>query len=607
MARFLAIDWDQNQLHIISAEVSKGTVRVKRAKFWQESRVPNPALAVELGNFLKEKLKEANIPPAPVLACVGRDRLIVKDIRYPLVPDIEEPAVVRFQTVKELTDAAEDVIIDYVRSGPPVGGEQKASALVVRKEFVEAYKTICETAGVKLLAVVPRSIGVAACLRKVMGTTIITPYPNPRDGVIAVLNMGEKFAEICILQGDAFLLTRSLNNGPNLASEIRRNLIVHAGQMPHLPVVAVYLTGTGAGELRQRLSDMIEQPVYTFDPFAWDESIDFSEGQPKQETQEVKPATMNLLQETGVPRPSVPTRGTYSGAMGLLFLKAAGNELPVNFVSPRQPKPPVNPNYRLIRLAAVAILVLFVGIIVLGQVLTAMNRTELELRQAELKAVEDKLLQDRAYTKRLKDIDSWDTVVWLDELYDLNARIPDVNKLRITSIKGEPYQLQTKEKNKTTIEKTMGKITIKGKLLDRRNPREPLDQLIEELRLDPNYIVVNPEVTNDTFVFTLLIDRKGPDAFKQLVKVEKAVVAEAEKEAKKEKPKTTEAEDENWEEEFDPSKFGKNTKEKQAAIEALKNKLEKGGNAIRGAGDDMGRGKGKMKGKGKGKGRQNDN
>src|SRR5262245_5544275 len=206
--------------------------------------------------------------------------MIVKEIRFPSVPEAEEPAVVRFQAVKELTEAAEDVIIDYVVTGGQPGGEQKAAALVVRKELVEAYRAICEAAGLKLVGLSPRVMGVAACLRKVMGTTVITPYPSPRDGVIAVVNIGEKFAEISLLRRETSLLTRSLNNNGTLAAEVRRTLAMHAGQMPHLPVVGVYVTGHGAGELRSRLTDLIEQPIYTFDPFAWAESIDLGEDAP---------------------------------------------------------------------------------------------------------------------------------------------------------------------------------------------------------------------------------------------------------------------------------------------------------------------------------------
>ena len=44
------------------------------------------AEAAAVGARLKERLREAKIPIAPVLASLGRDRVIVKDIRYPAVP-----------------------------------------------------------------------------------------------------------------------------------------------------------------------------------------------------------------------------------------------------------------------------------------------------------------------------------------------------------------------------------------------------------------------------------------------------------------------------------------------------------------------------------------
>src|SRR5204863_7470691 len=123
-----------------------------------------------LGRRLREHLKGAGIGAAPVLACVGRDRVILKDLRFPQVPPSEEAAVVRFQASKEISEAAEDVVIDYTTVGEPgPSGERRAFALVVRRSVVAAYQALCKAAGLKLVGLVPRSFGIAACLQRVAG------------------------------------------------------------------------------------------------------------------------------------------------------------------------------------------------------------------------------------------------------------------------------------------------------------------------------------------------------------------------------------------------------------------------------------------------------
>jgi Tfp pilus assembly PilM family ATPase len=491
LARFLALDWDQNQLHVVQAEVRGSTVRVQRASLWHQEGTPNPAQAEEMGKKLRERLKEAGMSSAPVLACVGRDRLIVKEIRIPPVPEAEEPSVVRFQAIKELTDAPDDVILDYTINMLPstsLSGDRKAVALVVRKELLDTYQTVCQAAGLKLAALTPRVIGTAACLRQVMGTTVVTPAPDPADGTIAIVVVGDRAAEICVVRGSTFLLARSIPVAANLAGEVRRNLAVHAGQAPQHPVRAVYVTGKGSGELRERLSELTDIPVHTFDPFAGSELPELPAGQ----------------------------RGTFAGAVGLLHAKAAG-ELPINFVAPRQPRPPQNPNYGRIRFALVAGITLVIGLFVLGRVLHASWKDELDSLKANHQEIETRLKAVRANSALLKQIDDWDTLVLLDELHDLAARIPSVNALRITSFQADALP----RNNPKMKSRFVARATINGKLLDRREPRKAFNEFVETFSKESYYSVDSYVVNADnTFTLVVSIERRAPGDYKRTIKVE---------------------------------------------------------------------------------------
>jgi Tfp pilus assembly PilM family ATPase len=407
LARYLAIDWDHRQLHVVAATIRGGAARIDKAVVWQEEQVPNPAEAEALGKLLRERLKDAGIAPAPVLACVGRDRVILKDLHYPAVPDAEEPGVVRFQAVKELTDPPDEVVIDYARIGNGAG-ERRALALIARRELVEAYRNLCKGAGLKLAAFTPRAFGLAASLGHVLGSGPLTPAPEPPDGVVAVVALGERWGEFGVVRDGELLFARSVDVGPGLAGEVRRNLAVYAGQAPQQPIRALYVAGgSEQATLRERLRDMLDLPVHSFDPFA------------------------------GAERPDLPHlgRGGFAGAVGLLHAWADSAALPINFVKPREPKPVRDPNQR--RLAfgtALAASLLLAAVAYCYLQYSALDRqvSAQVRRNAELESLVQSLEVDATKYKALAD---WDRrgVVALDELYETAVHLPDPSRIQLTA------------------------------------------------------------------------------------------------------------------------------------------------------------------------------
>ncbi len=408
--RFIVLDWDQQQMHLVAASVSGGSVRYQRAVLLTEASSPNPAEAPEQGKQLRERLKAAGISPAPVLACVGRERVILKEVRYPDVPAHEEPAVIRFQAVKELSDAADEVVIDYAPLGTTPTGEKRAQVLVIRRELLNTYQAICTAAGLKLAGLTPRPFGIAACLRRLVGSTVLMPPPDPADAAVAVVTVGERWAEFCIVKAGALLQTRTLTLGPGLAGEVKRNIAVHAGQNPQNPVKALYLALTGEqAALREKLVQSLEIPVHLFDPFA------------------------------GAEGPELPTsgRGTFAGAVGLLHLLAEKRELPANFAQVKQPRPPKDPNQRLHVLVACLIFVLAAAGFVVGNDALRKAREGLVQREQELTDLDKQLAQEKEKATRMQYLHEWEGVPWPDELYDLAARFPRTTRdFTVRSVEG---------------------------------------------------------------------------------------------------------------------------------------------------------------------------
>jgi hypothetical protein len=411
---------------------------------------------------------------------------------------------VRFQAVKDLTDSANDVVVDYVTLGDAQGGGRRVFAQIARREVVETYMQLCHAAGLKLAGLTPRSIGIGVCAQKVQGTIGVTPWlstveeqADPArtgisgsasvgqgDGPLAVVTISDRWAEFCVVQRGTVLLTRPLLLGSGIAGDIRRSLIVYQGQAPTASVRAVYLAGKITPELRQRLMDMIDLTLYSFDPFAATETL-----QP--------------------PEMDAGPRGTFAGAVGLLLARADGT-LPINFTLPRQPRAKRDPNLLKGILAVALLLILLAGVGYYFRTVLTDKQEELARLNLERTGIVGQVTKLKNDNKNLQALVDWDQPVLLDELYDLTHRIPDVNALRVRSITVQPVRATAKSTHVAVI-------TIKGNLLDSREPRKALNQLIAEFRKDRYYSPQAPEVKGDEFTLEVWMERRGPKSYERVL------------------------------------------------------------------------------------------
>jgi hypothetical protein len=415
VANFIAIDLDSQGVYAV-AGTARGTAKVTHTLAWtaEDGDAP-PPLTIEtakaIGEKLKDKLRAAGFVPAPVMVSVGRDRVILKELKYPPVAPTEEPALVRFQAMKEMTDSPDDVVLDYAPLGES-GGERRSMAVVVRRELFNAIQTMCQAAGLKLAGVTPRPYAVAAAYGRAVATKAAPP-PDDKDEAVAALTLGPAGGEFTVVRAGEVTYTLAIPapvvaSDTMLVAQIRRNLATYAGQHPGHPIQAVYVAEVN-GPWAPRLGEALGVPVHAFDPLA------------------------------GVPKVSDALRGRFAGAVGLLAGRAT-DALPINFAVPRQPQTAKDPAKR--RLAAVALIVLlflFAGL-GFGYLKVSDGQKRIANLSAEKDALKKQVDEGAPNAKRVQSIDAWSNraVVWLEELHDLAERMPYDDSVRVTSFTGTP-------------------------------------------------------------------------------------------------------------------------------------------------------------------------
>ncbi|MCI0740164.1 MAG: hypothetical protein L0Y72_14045 [Gemmataceae bacterium] len=407
MARFLSIDCDSQQLYVVAASSTRGGVRVEHTLTWPLPEPLSSMTAENLGRLLRDALKSAGMAPAPVLACVGQERVILQEIRYPAVAPKDEPALVRFQVKREMTDSPEDVIIDYAPfAAGAAGGENRAIAVIVRKEVIQSLHGLCRGLGQKLLAVTPRPIALLGALDR--GRTAAAPA----GAVEALMTVGQRRADLGVWRDKTLLFARSLNTGPALAGEVKRSLAVFSAQTGSM-TQTLSIAGNGdAASLKNRLTEMLTIPVTPLDPFTKDDRV---------------PGAAH-------------ERGLFSAAVGLAHRWALAPQLAINLVAPKEPRQETDPVKRKKVFFGIVAAVLVVVGIVFANVSLANKRSAVDaLRKdkTELETDLKKFAQDRLDIDALKDFEQG-AVPWLDEIYQLAAHFPHKVGFRVTQLKIDP-------------------------------------------------------------------------------------------------------------------------------------------------------------------------
>jgi hypothetical protein len=411
LASWLVLDWDQDQFHIVSAQSARRGAQIVKAASWAHPEPFTPSTAERVGKALRDFLKSAQIPAAPVIVGLGRDRIFLKELRFPPIAAHEEAALVRFQTGKELTESVDSYAVDYVHMNSG-SGERQIMTVAARRDVLAMIQTMCQAAGLKLHAVTPKLFGAGAAVERAL-----RPDPSPlvAKKLNVVLSVGQRWAELCFFDGPRLLQAQALANGPLLAAEVKRNLAVfraqHAVNLDLTGPDCLYMFGEDKSAVQSLENGSSNLPVHVLDPLG------------------PEPKVGAAVKQTA----------PLAGAAGLAELWSQAVQKPINLAAPkRQQAPSSVTRQRGIFYGVAAGIFLTLAIGGMWYVL-AQKRAEIA-RLTKDKADYEKQLADNAQERAdLEAYKEWEqtTIPWLDELYDLTARYPFEQGFRVNQLSAQ--------------------------------------------------------------------------------------------------------------------------------------------------------------------------
>lgn len=418
MSRFLALDVDANGLYLATGSVSRGRVVLEQLAALQDDvQQLSMASAPDLGAKLKALLKESKLTSLPLYICLGRDRIILKDVNYPAVPLHEEPAIVRFQALKDLTETPDSVQMDYVPTQNSAGGKRHATVVFIRKDLLNAAREIATIAGVKLAGVVPRPFATIAAVRRAF-TNGDVPPPDDATANIGVLNLWDRGGEFIVFSGKELLISRSvpqsaLASEAALLGEMKRNLAMVSTQIAGGKIDVLYVAealASGPGWCG-RLQSALPIPVASFDPIAGYHAI------------------------ADVP---AALHGHFIGSVGLLAGRSPNEASPINFMAPRAPKAEPSKMRTRLFIGALLAVIVFSGVMLFSFLEVSKAQRESALLTSRKDSLTKENTQLKYDSRRLGQIEDFAgrEVPWVDVFYSISAQFPDLKRGKLISFEG---------------------------------------------------------------------------------------------------------------------------------------------------------------------------
>ena len=440
--RYIAIQWEDDQLQVASARVESKRTTVDRAF---QVEIPEPADdEKQTGEFLAQQLSDHSVPKGEAIVVIGRGQVEMRQFEVPHAPDEELPDIVRFQAKSQFAAMNEQWIVDFLPIKSEHSEQLTVLACALSPELLEQITTELEHAKLKVKHIVLRPFAVVDLLEKQLkGGPCQIIVDRHRDEV-----------DLTVTWSDEIVLTRTvkvpLSYGDDdiaklITREIRRTIASAQNQMDGREVQRAIVCGA------ESQFPGLESEL---------------QGDLGIETEFCSPFELVETKRKVIDRLGNQTLG-FASVLGSLVEQSGQARHTIDFLNPRKrPEKKSNNSRKLLYggLAAAAVLAVVAG----GYFMLASRASEIKRLKSDLAMLEGDGRRDRNVQTlgEVAKIDDWKKgdVNWLEELYEITDRFPSPDDAIVTSFAGRvrntPFDALISLRGKTSgtlVENAMSK------------------------------------------------------------------------------------------------------------------------------------------------------
>ncbi len=199
MARLIALDWESDDLGLVEADVSGGSVRIRKCRRynWPDENGPRASTEV-LGSWLRDTLAVDKLTSGDALVVLPREAVVFRRLELPDVPEDELPDLVRFQAATKSSTPLDKLALDFLALPRREGVEGRQVLMVtVDRSRIEALQSILSEANLELKGVGISPIAMAELISRMDGGH----SPGPQQATLIIFQDSHRVEITIVRQG----------------------------------------------------------------------------------------------------------------------------------------------------------------------------------------------------------------------------------------------------------------------------------------------------------------------------------------------------------------------------------------------------------------------